>query len=101
MSRIKITCPPHTGKHGAMSAHGTRIELNGTEITEVTDIALRFPVDGIAECRITTYVEAPFEFDGDGIVVIENPRIPEGCYLRPIIYNGEQHFVVTRITPEP
>lgn len=79
MAHVKITAG--MGALGNAIGHGTRIELNGKEMTEVRDLSLHFSVDSLVSLRMESYVEAPFEFDDDLGDIRIGFVVPEGCEL--------------------
>ena len=102
MSHVKITHPGYP--HG-----GTKLELDGAEVKEVTGIQLNFPVDGAAECHVGLFVEARPSIDGEGIFEFEAPmdahlhfHVPEGMTLIDVTTSGDKgtKLVVIRRSEE-
>lgn len=69
--------------YGANSPHhywGTKTELDGVEIQEVSDIQMSFEPDALAKLHLTVNVRRPFEISVPAIVHIHY-HVPEGCSL--------------------
>lgn len=78
MSQVKITLP--TLPRGAVAAHGLRLEMDGAEIKEITDLSLTFPLDGLAQLHVSCYLESPFSIEGEAGVHIHT-HLNEGDTL--------------------
>lgn len=78
MSQVKITMPSQP--RGAVSAHGLRLEMDGAEIKDITDLTLTFPLDGIAQVHVSCFLEHPIAFDGEATIHLHT-HLEEGDQL--------------------
>jgi hypothetical protein len=91
MSQVKITHPGYP--HG-----GTKTELDGREVRDVTDIRLHFPLDGLPELHLGILVNTPFECEAP-IDAHLHLHVPEGCTVLDMtthVDNGTRLLVIRR-----
>lgn len=83
------------------NAHGTRIFLEDHELQEVCDIAVSFPVDGLAKVDVTCNLDKNFQWEGPAEVHV-HLHLPEGTRLVDTTHLGMegQQFLVVKVTPE-
>lgn len=93
MSVVKITHPGYP--HG-----GTKVELDGREVTGCTGIQLHFPVDGLPECHLGIQMEDGLTFEAPMDAHLHF-HVPEGSKVIDLTTSEDKatKFLVVRREP--
>jgi hypothetical protein len=72
IQKVRVVVPDDVKSHnGPYFARGTRVFVDDKEIKNMTDIVVRYPVDGPVQITLTILASGIDELDFDGFAEVE------------------------------